>query len=161
MNPTRTAALVVLLGTGLAGCASVVPRLEAPDLSVVDVQMQESTLFEQRFLVTMRVLNPNDRDLPVRGIDYNMELMGEKVGRGLTNQAFTVPAMGEATFDMTVTTNLATGLLKLLPKLQRGETSEIEYRIVGKVSTQLGVIRSIPFDEKGTLKLGERAGSTP
>ncbi len=55
----------------------------------------------------MRVQNPNNVELAVRGITYTLELGGEELGRGLSGSSFVVPARGEAEFDMLVTANLA------------------------------------------------------
>ena len=58
-------AMVLLLG----GCTSLGAKLEAPRLSLVGIQLQEASFFEQRLRVRLRVQNPNDLVLPVRGID--------------------------------------------------------------------------------------------
>lgn len=133
----------------LAGCA-VLPRFEAPHLSVVSLKMQSADLFSQRVLVRMRVQNPNTRELPVKGISYRIEINDSELGRGLASAPFVVPAMGEAEFDVQVTTNLAGLLGKLLAK--RGSDS-LDYRLVGEVALASGFLRRIPFDERGSVKL--------
>jgi LEA14-like dessication related protein len=135
-----------------AGCASVAPKLETPHLEVIGVELLDAQFSEQRFNVRVKVQNPNDRELPIRGLSYRMQLAGEEFGTGQSNKAFTVPARGEAEFDMTVTTNLATSLLKILPKLERNPGS-LDYAITGKVSTDWTFLRTIPFSEKGTLPM--------
>jgi LEA14-like dessication related protein len=141
--------LVLVLVVALSGCAAFVPKLETPHLEVVGIEIVDAQLMQQRFNVRMRVQNPNDRELPIRGLDYRMQLAGEEFGEGVSNKAFTVPALGEAEFEMTVTTNLASSLLKILPKVQNGQP--LEYRLDGKVSTDWTFLRTIPFSEKGTL----------
>lgn len=154
MKPISRILALLLAATAFAtaGCAAMLPKLETPHLSVIGVQVVSTTVFEQRFNVKMRVQNPNDRALPIRGLKYTMELAGEDFGRGMSAKAFTVPALGEAEFDMIVTTNLATSLLKILPQLEKNPES-VEYRLQGTVSTDLGMLRSIPFTEKGRLSM--------
>jgi len=96
-------------------------------------------------------VNPNDRELPIKGISYRIEVEGDQLAEGLTDAPFVVPAMGEAEFDMQVTANLAGTLAKYL---MRGSTpAELKYRLVGKVALSSGFLRSIPFDEHGSVKL--------
>jgi LEA14-like dessication related protein len=142
------AALAAVIGLG--GCAALAPHFEHPRLSLVGVEVKDASLGEQHFRLRMRVENPNDRALPVRGIDYSLRLAGEEFGSGSSVGAFTVPARGEAEFEMLMTTNLAAALWKLLPRL-KDSSQPIEYRLVGKVSTDLAFLRTIPFDERGSL----------
>jgi LEA14-like dessication related protein len=140
----------------LAGCAAFAPRLETPHLSVVDVTLVKSDLFEQRLRARMRVQNPNDRELAVKGITYTIEVGGEEFGRGISGSSFVVPRMGEAEFDMNITANMAGTLIRLISRAEKqgGRAPEaIEYRIVGKVSLATGVLRSVPFEEKGSFSL--------
>lgn len=153
--------LLVFLAAGvLTGCAAMLPRLETPRLSLVGMQMVEATLFEQRLQVRLRVQNPNDIALPVRGLSVDFELDGEEFAQGVTARAFEVPAFGEAEFDMMITANAATAILKIFSKgRDRDKPREtLDYRIKGKLSTSLGLLRSVPFEETGTIPLGALAG---
>ncbi len=153
----RTAALVfaswvAALGAALlaSGCASVA-NLEAPKLSVISMKVQSADLFEQRMLVRMRVQNPNDRELPVKGIRYRIEVNDAQFAQGESNTPFIVPALGEAEFDVQVTANLASALSKFLSRKKNDDT--LEYRLIGDVSLSSGFLRRIPFDERGSVKL--------
>lgn len=152
----RTPALTSLCSTVLlTGCAVLGPKLVTPDLKIVSVEIVKSDLFEQRLKARMRVQNPNARALDVRGLTYTIEVGGEEFGRGMSGNSFTVPAMGEAEFDMIVTANMAGTLLRLASKAERsgGAPESLDYRIVGKVSLASGLLRSVPFEQQGTLKL--------
>jgi LEA14-like dessication related protein len=133
-----------------SGCASVA-NLQSPKLSVVSLKMQSADIFSQRLLVRMRVMNPNDRELPIKGITYRIEVNETTLGEGASDTPFVVPAMGEAEFDMLVTANLASTLSKFLA---RGSTPQaLDYRLVGSVALSSGFLRRIPFDERGSVKL--------
>jgi LEA14-like dessication related protein len=151
----HTAALAVaalaVVG-GLGGCAALTPHFEHPRLSLVGVEVRDATLAEQHFRIRLRVDNPNDRALPVRGIDYTLKLAGEDFGSGSSASSFTVPPHGEAEFEMLMTTNLAATLWKVLPRL-KDSSQPLEYRLVGTVSTVLAFLHTIPFDEHGSFAL--------
>ena len=68
-------------------------------------------------------------------------------------EALVVPARGEAEFDMNVTTNLAGTLLKFLGRGSDAPGQSVAYRLTGKVSLSEGLLRSIPFDERGSFRL--------
>ena len=140
--------LIILVFLGLSGCSLFVPKLEKPTLSVVRVQMLKSDLWHQEFKVRIRVQNPNDRELPVKGIVYELDVEGQELAHGMSGDSFVVPALGEAEFDMSVSANMANMLIKLLNK----GGSEVEYRIYGKISLSAGLLRSISFDDHGTFK---------
>jgi LEA14-like dessication related protein len=140
--------LIILVCLGLSGCSLFVPKLEKPTLSVVRVQMLKSDLWHQEFKVRIRVQNPNDRELPVKGIVYELDVEGQELAHGMSGDSFVVPALGEAEFDMSVSANMANMLIKLLNK----GGSQVEYRIYGKISLSAGLLRSIAFDDHGTFK---------
>jgi LEA14-like dessication related protein len=133
---------------GLAGCSLFVPRFEQPTLSVVNVQLLKSDLWHQELNVRMRVQNPNDRTLPIKGLSYELDLDGQDFAHGVSGASFVVPARGEAEFDMSVSANMASVLIKLLG--QGG--NQVEYRITGKIALSAGLLRSIAFDDHGTFK---------
>jgi LEA14-like dessication related protein len=138
----------------VAACSLFVPRLQAPRLSVVSIELGKSDFFLQHLKVRMRVENPNDRALPVRSLTYALEIAGEEAAHGASSASFTVPPLGEAEFDMDVTANLASTLLRLL--LARGDGSDadrVAYRLQGKVELSHGLLRSIPFDARGSFSL--------
>ena len=136
----------------LSGCSLFVPKFETPQLSVVNVEMQKSDLWEQRMKVRMRVVNPNDRPIPVKGLTVALEVQGEQLAHGVSGASFNVPALGEAEFDMNMTANMAGALIRLLGKGDQVR-DQVDYRITGKISLSEGLLRSIPFEDHGTFKL--------
>lgn len=149
---TRAAAGICAAVTLAAGCV-LGPKLETPRLSIVGVQLVSSDLLEQHLKLRMRVENPNDRVLPVGGITYAIEIDGEPFASGESQASFVVPALGNAQFDMSVTTNVAGTLMRLLARGSDALGRSVPYRLTGKVSLSQGWLRSIPFEERGSFKL--------
>src|SRR5437899_5864165 len=106
--------LIVCVALGLSGCSLFVPKLEKPTLSVVSVHMLKSDLWHQELKVRMRVQNPNDRALPVKGLSYELDVDDQELAHGVSGDSFVVPALGEAEFDMSLSANMASVLIKVL-----------------------------------------------
>jgi LEA14-like dessication related protein len=136
----------------LGGCSLFVPKLERPQLSIVNVELQKADLWEQRMKVRMRVVNPNDRPIPVKGLTCALEVAGQELAHGVSGASFNVPALGEAEFDMNMTANMASAIIKLLGK-GSDVGDEVDYRVSGKISLSEGLLRSIPFEDRGKFRL--------
>ncbi|HEY0339941.1 MAG TPA: hypothetical protein VGC34_03975, partial [Steroidobacteraceae bacterium] len=63
----RALSIVAML-LGLTGCSLLAPKLQAPHLSVVGIELQKGSLWQQKLKVRMHVENPNDRLVPIKGI---------------------------------------------------------------------------------------------
>jgi LEA14-like dessication related protein len=143
--------LFVAMAVLVAACSSLGSKLEAPSLSLVAVQMLSTDMFAQKFKVRVLVQNPNDLELPVRGLEYQIVLMGDSFAEGTSNDAFLLPAGGEAEFDMTVTTNFVSSFGRLLSRVGGGKLENVDYEIVGKIYVEKGMLRKIPFSHRGTV----------
>ena len=154
MCRTLTALFAVAV---VQGCAGLPTRLETPDVSFVGVRALEASLFEQKLEVRLKVANPNTIELPVNGLDVALRVADEPFAHGVSAREFTVPARGDAEFDMGVTANAANVLWKLA-NADRATREAIPYRLEGKLSTRIGMLRTIPFTESGTLPLGDLTG---
>jgi LEA14-like dessication related protein len=143
--------LAAALATLLASCSTLGAKLEAPHMEVVGVQMLSTDMFSQRFKLRMLVKNPNDLELPVRGLEYTIIMMGDSFAEGESAESFVLPALGEAEFDMLVTTNFVSSFARLLSRAGGGKLEDIDYEIAGKVYVDKGMLRKIPFSHRGTV----------
>jgi LEA14-like dessication related protein len=133
----------------LSGCSMLRPDLQVPRLSLVSVAMTSADIFNQQFVVKVNVENPNDRELPITGIDYKLFLEGDSFAEGVSKKPFTVPAQGDIDFDLTVRTNFVSGAGRLLSRLNGRE--QVNYVVEGKVLTDISMLKKIPFQETGTV----------
>jgi LEA14-like dessication related protein len=114
--------------------------------------MRKGNLLQQEFAVKLHVDNPNDRDLPVRGLHVRLSVAGEEIATGASDRAFSVPAHGETEFDIMVTANLALAVLKLGNKMGQHADS-IDYDLDGAASIGLPFMNNLPFHHSGFLAL--------
>lgn len=147
---TRLGLLVFVVWT--AACTIIAPRFEKPTLSVASVAMVSGNLFQQNFLVTFDIQNPNDRDLPVTSLHAELNVAGDRFASGVTNRAFVVPARGETHFDMTITANMALALVKFGQKSGQHPDS-VDYDMTGAASIDLPFMRDLPFHQSGSFPL--------
>ncbi len=98
----------------------------------------------------LRVHNPNDVDLPINGLVFDVELNGLQFAKGVSNKAVTVPRMGDALLEVAATSQLS-NVLRQMRELQKDGRDRIDYRIYG--SFALEGLGSVPFERKGDLQI--------
>lgn len=144
------ATFVALLVT-LASCASLGPKLVAPQVSMVGIQIMSADMFAQQFMVRVKVENPNDMEIAVSGLEYEIFLMGDSFAEGASDSSFVLPAKGEAEFDMIVKTNFVSSLGRLVSRTNGGKLENVPYQVTGKLRLEKGIMRTIPFSRAGTV----------
>lgn len=148
--------LLLLLLVCLSACSGLGPKLETPRLSIVSARMISADVFSQQFSIRVHVANPNDRALPVKGLDYELFLEGDSFAEGVSNAPFVVPALGEQEFEMTLRTNFVSSIGRLLSRMESANTDKVRYTLSGKVLVDIPLVKAIPFTETGTVSLPRR-----
>lgn len=139
------AALLVAACTGLTS-------LEPPEVHVSSLRLlaAEPGSLEQQFEVGLRLLNPNNRDIAVDGMDFELEVNGQRLARGLSSESFTLPRLGEQTTALVVTTSVL-DLLRQAYGLSRQGGEALDYRVRGRLHLGSGLVRTVPFDHAGRI----------
>ena len=135
---------VLLLGA----CAGM--DVQPPSVTLAGIDVIEAGLFEQRLALKLWVLNPNNVDIPISGLSFEVELNGEPFAKGVSNKPVTVPRLGEAVLNVTAVTGFA-GLIRQIQGLSRGNIDVLSYRIKGRLMT--GFSYDMNFDERGKLDM--------
>jgi len=140
---------LLLFAFFLGGCATMQPPLEAPHVSLTDLRVLDATLFEQRFALKIRVQNPNPVALPINGMNFRLDINDVELGRGVSDQAVTVPAYGETVFEIDLVSNFAR-IVNQIRALESGKGQSLHYRLSGGISVadRLG---KLPFDYQGEI----------
>ena len=151
--PGRQLALAGVLG-GLVvalGCSSLAP-MEPLGVNLVDLELQEITLFEATLMAKIRVSNPNPAPLQFSGAALKLLLNDRKIGTAMTPEAFSVEGFTSTVVDMTVHVNTASAIARI-PKLIEEKT--VSYGVRGALYSQgpFGM-RKHPVERSGSLDLG-------
>lgn len=133
----------------MTGCASLSPYRETPRVSLVSIQPSELGVFEQRYRLGLRILNPNDAALPLAGMSYSLQINDREFAYGVSRQPVSIPAYGEAVLDVDVVSNLL-GVLQQLQEAHAGTRRSLKYRLSGTLSLQ-NRPGKLPFDYQGEL----------
>jgi LEA14-like dessication related protein len=142
--------LVILSIALLSACAGLGGLSQKPEVSVAGLKLVQVGVFEQRFILKLRVQNPNDVELRINGLSVEVELNGQPFITGLSDKGVTVPRFGEAVLEVMATSTLGSAL-KQLRELQKGGRERIDYRIVGRLN--LSGIGTVPFERRGDLQM--------
>lgn len=141
----------VLFAAALGGCATLGGLTESPRVSLVGIEPVDFQLFEQRYRVTLRIQNPNDLDISIRGLDYEIVVNDRVFARGVSGKPITVPAWGESIAEVEVVTTLWR-VMEQLEQLGVRDELSLDYMISGRVNVD-GIPVPVPFDHQDTLRL--------
>lgn len=134
----------------LAGCAMIAGKIDPPAVHIASLSLTGATLFEQQYKLGLRLQNPNDFDLPIEGLSYEIELNDKPFAKGVSSRPVTVPRRGSALLEVEGFSTLG-DLLRQYKQLAKGELKGLRYRIRGKLSLQGGP--NVPFERKGEIGL--------
>jgi len=144
----------LLAGTTLlllvTGCATWFSKIEPPDVLVTNITPLDATAFEQRLQVDLRIRNPNDFDLVVTGIDFKLNVNGERLARGLGNKEFTIPRLSDAVISVQTITSTFDLIRQFL---SLSEKEDLAYDVSGVLYSKDG---RLPFNHSGLLFEQER-----
>lgn len=138
----------------VSACASLNTRVQAPYITITSLEITDITLFEQRYQVQMRIQNPNDFELPIVGMSYELYLNDSRFARGVSSMAVTVPRFGEALVTVGMVSDLGSVLESFTTRDSRAGAGYgvFKYRLNGdvKLSNRVGML---PFEYAGEFNL--------
>ncbi|MGD9065034.1 MAG: hypothetical protein PVI42_12980, partial [Desulfobacterales bacterium] len=65
---------LLIFGLILVSCAGLSKPLEPPRVSLADIRVEKFTGFETVFRIQLRVINTNDTNLNVKGLEAQLEI---------------------------------------------------------------------------------------
>ncbi len=131
----------------LGSCAGL--NVKSPYVTIADIKVIEAGLFEQRFACKLRIQNPNDVELRLTGVSFEVEINGQPFAKGVSNQSLTVPRLSEEVLEVTAVSTLS-NIVRQLKELCKGEGKALTYRLKGGFATDSR--GWLNFDESGSLE---------
>lgn len=68
----------------LNACATLMQQFDPPYGNLAGLELKELGLLEQRYLLKLRVQNPNSVPLPIAGMNYDLAINNKKFARGVS-----------------------------------------------------------------------------
>lgn len=155
-NSTRrrllAAAGTLAATAALAACSALPPLgLQAPRLSFAGLSVPRVGLDEIEFLLTVIADNPNEVDVPLSNLRFELELFGLPFASGAArDQRLTLPGRGTRQVPIAFTMPTS-GLLDLVSKARSEGSGRLEYRLAGSANWGDSPF-TIPFEKTGDLE---------
>ena len=143
---------ILIISLLVAGCAGLGRSLEPPRVSLADIRVENFTGFETVFQIQLRVINTNEVDLNVKGLDAQLEINGQPFATGVSNTPVKIPSFGTEL----VTVAVYSSVIKMFKSVYGlHESEELKYRLNGKlrVSGDSTFATTLPFESAGEVRL--------
>ena len=145
----------------LTGCAGLGKPMQEPQVTLVDMQMLEIKPLEAIFQISLRVMNPNEYPLALRGLSCDLKIDGKHFATGLANEPGEIPAFGTGIIPVTVyasTLKMFSSVMQIVQQVdqQRSGMQPLRYELTGKIRVAGGLNQSVPFHTRGELNLDGR-----
>ena len=112
----RKLILPLLVVAVLAGCAGTGRISEPPYISLSNINLLNMNVFEQRYRIMMRIQNPNDVIIPIKGMSFQIFINEQDFARGVSNKPVIIPEFGEEVIEIDATSDL-TSILRQFQEL--------------------------------------------
>ena len=151
MIASRRWLLWLLALLALSGCASLIPEIDPPKVSLESLTPLPASGGAPRFEIKLRIANPNNQTFDVAGISYAVEIQGKELISGVSND---VPVLKPYAEEVVV---LEGGLqlfqlLRLLTSLGKETGDSLDYRFTAKIDFN-GFVPTQRIEETGSFTL--------
>lgn len=147
----RSLLVIILTELLLTACALILAKPQSPDVRLLNLQLGELGMHQQRLIVELELDNPNQFRLPIKQLDYQVEINGRELARGALADAITLPANGATRVEVPVMCDLLSLLGVLGGAWQNGDSS-LQYRVSGTAKV-FGAGIALPLAQSGVINL--------
>ncbi|MDQ3202313.1 MAG: LEA type 2 family protein [Pseudomonadota bacterium] len=154
----RVHALILsLLMLNLSACA-LLPQRDPLNINVVGLEPMPGQGMEVRFAVKIRVQNPNDTTIDYNGVALDLEVNGQPLASGVSDQSGSIARFSETVLTVPVSVS-AFSVFRQTVGLTRTQTLDnLPYVLRGKLAG--GMFGTMRFVDSGKLSLPGAAGGT-
>ena len=142
--------LVLLMAFGLAACALLQPR-DPVNISVIGIEPLPGQELELRMAVKMRVQNRNEAPIDYNGIALNLEVNGQPLAAGVSDQQGHIGRYDEAVIVVPVSITAFSFLRQAYGLGKVDSLQGLPYKLRGKLAG--GPLGTVRFTDEGKLDL--------
>lgn len=145
------AVLILSVGVFVAGCSGRgEPAFEQPTVSLTSFGLMPSDGRAPRFVIGLRLVNPNATPLKVRGLSYTVELEGHRMLTGVTSRIAEVPPYAESEIELQSPIDLVSSV-RLFNELVNAPGREaLKYALNARLDVE-GMLTPLRLLEDGEL----------
>lgn len=151
MNKRLQLPCLMALFLMLSACATLQPDIDPPKVSLESFKPLASEGGAPRFEIQLRVANPNKQAFDIAGISYSVEIQGQELISGVTNEVPRLEPYSEEVVTFEAGLQLFQ-LVRLLAGMGMEPTDALEYRFLGKIDFK-GFVPTQRIEETGNFTL--------
>lgn len=130
-----------------------VPKI--PDIKIKDVKVKNLSFTSADLIAQVEVSNPNDFDLGLSNLNYQLTVNQQNWGQGKINQNSSIPKKGKGLVEIPVKLNILSAGKSAYNALVN--KAPMEYQLTGNVTLDTGLEllkkQNIPLDIKGMTSI--------
>lgn len=143
----------------LSSCASLTPEFDPPKVSVDGIESLPGTEGIPRFLIKLRVANPNKQTLDIAGIAYSISILDKELISGVSNKIPVIDPYSEGVVELEASLQLFQ-IIRLITGLAQNQNLErLEYSFDAKIDFN-GFIPTQRVKETGEINLSQAVNPT-
>jgi LEA14-like dessication related protein len=154
---TRTIQIILtaIVLFALQACSLLRQEFADPDIQVIGLQhVSGGNLLNQRFLLQLQLTNPNDLQLEVKGIHFQLEVAGLPLMQGVSNQIPVIKPYSTIEFTVEGSANVIQAV-KLIRKMQKKPQQRFDYLLNTRVELARGWPETFNLQRQGDVSLGD------
>ena len=149
----RLAVYAIIL-ISMTGCAALYRNIQAPEVQIAGI---ETRGFDQnmqlQLTARLKIHNPNDIALPVRGGTLVLQINGTEIGTASLENGFDIAARGDKIVAIPARLKFNDALAVGMDILSKGER-QAEYQLIGHIDLAVAYLGRVPVNNSGTLTVG-------
>lgn len=149
----RLITLLPVVALLLSSCAALEEIAVPPQVTLRSVAVKDLDFKRQTFVLGFDVTNPNPLSLPIKSVNYGVELDGQRFASGEVLSSFTIPGGGDTTFSISVDLDLFNTAPQLIGIVRDGMRRDIPYTLEGSLGVDLPLVNPVRFQTGGTIQL--------
>lgn len=139
----------------MSGCATMNLDYEEPSVELISFKILPANGFEQNFEIGLKLTNPNNFELPLSGMSYQLSVAGATLANGVASDIPTAAAYGESRFVVPISTSLIRGI-KVIRALMANQGKDINYQLKAKLDINIPFVPKLTVIKEGIIPLGQK-----
>ncbi|VVN92789.1 LEA type 2 family protein [Pseudomonas fluorescens] len=141
---------LALLLLSLSACA-LLPNRDPLNINLVGIEALQSEDLEVRFAVKIRLQNPNETPIDYNGVALNLEVNGQPLATGVSDQHGTIARFSETILTVPVSVSAFSMVRQTLGLSKTQSLDNLPYVLRGKLAG--GLFGTLRFVDHGNLSL--------